>query len=81
MPSLSDLPGELNRKKLAKALERLGFIINTTGGKGSHLKLVWPKNQKSITIQKNLPKQVLLYVLKEIETISSVKWEDIKKEL
>ena len=81
MPSLSKLPGNLDRKKLIKALERLGFIINIVGGKGSHIKIVWPHNQKSITIQKNLPKQVLLYVLKEIETISNIKWEDIRKEL
>ncbi|MDD5731879.1 MAG: hypothetical protein PHU42_03245 [Patescibacteria group bacterium] len=69
----------MDRKKLTKALDRLGFIINEVGGKGSHLKVVWPKNQKSITIQKNLPKQVLLYVFKEIEIVSGIKWDDIKK--
>lgn len=81
MPSHSDLPGNLDRKKLTKALDRLGFIINKTGGKGSHIKVVWPKNQKSVTIQSNLPKQILSYVLKEIEINSGITWEDIRKEL
>ena len=44
MPSLSELLGNLDRKKLIKALERLGFIINIVGGKGSHIKIVWPHN-------------------------------------
>ena len=64
MPSHSDLPGEIDRKKLTKALLRLGFVVDTTGGKGSHIKIVWPKSQKSTTIQSKLPKQVLSYVLK-----------------
>lgn len=35
MPSRSELPGDLARKKLLTALIRLGFEINTVGGKGS----------------------------------------------
>lgn len=81
MPSLSQLPGNLARKKFIKALARLGFVISKKGGDGSHFKIIWPKNNKSVTVQKDIRKDVLYYLLKEIETISGVTWEDIKKEL
>ena len=81
MPSLSDLPGELKRKKLTKALKRLGFCIDETGGDGSHCKVVWPLRQKAVILPQELRKQVLLYVLKEIEACSGVTWEDIRREL
>jgi predicted RNA binding protein YcfA (HicA-like mRNA interferase family) len=81
MPSLSELPGELKRKKFAKALKRLGFIIDKTGGNGSHYKVVWPSTQKAVTIQAKLRKDVLYYVIKEIDEISDITWGDIKKEL
>lgn len=81
MPSLSELPGEIKRKKFIRALQRLGFVIDKTGGDGSHYKAVWIRTQKSITIQAKLRKDVLYYLLKEIETVSGLKWEDIKKEL
>jgi len=80
MPSLSELPGEIKRKKFTKALERLGFIINRTGGKGDHCKAIW-RNGKAIVIQYELRKDVLYYLVKEIELISGVTWEDIKKNL
>jgi len=53
MPSLSELPGDIKRKKFAKALERLGFVINRTGGKGDHYKAIWSKNGKAVVIQSN----------------------------
>ena len=81
MPSLSELPGEIKRKKFTKVLKRLGFLINETGGNGSHYKATWPKTNKSVIIPYNLEKQVLFYVLKEIETYSGITWEEIKKEL
>jgi len=81
MPSLSDLPGEIKRKKFTKALKRLGFEIDKTGGKGDHHKITWPKTQKSITIQSKLNKQVLYYVLKEIKEYSGIDWDEIKKYL
>lgn len=81
MPSLSELPGEIKRKKFIKALKRLGFVINKWGGDGSHYKTTWPKTQKSITIPSKLPKQTLKYVLQEIENYSGISWENIKKEL
>lgn len=81
MPSLSQLPGEIKRKKLTKALVRLGFVMDKKGGDGSHYKAKWPKNEKSVTIPYNINKYTLNYLLKEIETISGVTWEEIKREL
>ncbi|MBL7053527.1 MAG: type II toxin-antitoxin system HicA family toxin [Candidatus Portnoybacteria bacterium] len=83
MPSHSQLPGEIKRNKLLKALKRIGFKIDTTGGKGSHYIAVWPPTGKQITIQQNLRKDVLSSILKEIEKITNkqITWEDIKKEL
>ena len=81
MPSLSELPGDIKRRKFTKALERLGFVINETGGKGDHCKATWPKSGKALTIQSKLRKDVLSYLLKEIELISGITWEDIKKNL
>ena len=81
MPSLSELPGEIKRKKFIRALQRLGFFIDKAGGDGSHYKAVWFRTQKSIIIQSKLRKDVLYYLLKEIEIVSGLKWEDIKKEL
>ena len=81
MPSRSELPGEIPRKKFLKALKRLGFEINKVGGKGSHIKIIWSPTQKSITVIGDLRKDVLYYLLKEIENISGVTWDQIKEEL
>jgi len=68
MPSRSELPGEIKRRKFIKALRRLGFIVDTSGGDGSHIKITWPKTQKSLTIPSRVRKDVLRYTLKEIES-------------
>ncbi len=81
MPSRSELPGEVPRKKFIVALGRLGFQINAVGGKGSHIKIVWPRTQKSITLIDDLRKDVLYYALKQIEAMSGITWEQIQKEL
>ena len=81
MPSRSELPGDLPRKKFLRALCRLGFVVNTVGGKGDHIKLIWPPTQKSISVDSDLRKDVLYYLLKEIETISGLTWEQIKSQL
>lgn len=84
MPPLSELLGSVSRKKLLHALERLGFIIDESGGKGSHIRVLWPQNNKSITIPfEALPKQVLKYILHEIEinTNGSVTWDELKSQL
>ena len=80
MPSLSKLPSDLNRKKLIKALIRLGFRLDKSGGDGSHYKIICP-NEKTITVQYKLHKIMLKKVLEEIECYSGVTWEQIKREL
>lgn len=81
MPSRSQLPGNLNRNKFLRALIRCGFEIDMTGGDGSHCKATWTPTQKSVTIQKDLRKDVLYYILKDIEKHSGVTWEEIRKKL
>jgi len=81
MPSRSELPGSLHRNKFTKALRRLGFLIDKSGGDGSHCKVTWPGTQKSITIPQRLDKDVLYYVLKEIEQYSGITWDQIRQEL
>ncbi len=81
MPSRSELPGEISRKKFIKSLRRLGFEINTAGGKGNHFKIIWPQTQKSVSITSDLRKDVLCYLLKEIEDMSGVTWIEIRKNL
>ena len=80
MPSLSQLPDGIKRKKFLKALERVGFVIDKRGGDGSHYKATW-KNEKSITIQYDFRKDVLYEILKDIKLISGIEWEEIKKYL
>ncbi|MEK7653110.1 MAG: type II toxin-antitoxin system HicA family toxin [Patescibacteria group bacterium] len=81
MPSRSELPGSLKRKKLIKALSRLGFSIDKSGGDGSHYKVECPGSCKMVAIPYDLRKDVLYYVIKEIEKYSDITWDDIKKEL
>jgi len=80
MPSLSELPGEIKRKKLTKALIRLGFEIDKRGGDGSHYKITCP-NKKIITLPQKISKNVLYYILKEIESYSGITWNEIKDKL
>jgi hypothetical protein len=79
MPSRSELPGEIARWKFVNALRRCGFLINTVGGKGDHVKIIWPATQKSISVDGELRKDVLYYLLKEIVAVSGVTWEQIKE--
>lgn len=81
MPSLSEIPDRINRAKLLRALKRLGFRINMTGGKGSHCKVECPKNSKIVTIPEKLHKQTVCYILKEIESYSGITWDQIKARL
>lgn len=79
MPPRKSLPDNLKRKKLARALEKLGFEISTKGGDGSHIKATYISNQKSITIPKDIRRDVLYYLLKEIEFQTDITWEDIRR--
>ncbi len=83
MPSLSDLPGFIPKKKFIKALQKNGFVISTRGGKGGHFKAIY-RNEKSITLPSSgFCKNQLKYILGEIEIItkSEITWEDIKDKL
>ncbi|MFA6430017.1 MAG: type II toxin-antitoxin system HicA family toxin [Patescibacteria group bacterium] len=84
MPPLSELPGDIPRKKLLRALRRVGFVVDESGGDGSHVMINWPATNKSVTMPHLvIPKQALKYLLKEIEvvTLGRVSWEEIKREL
>jgi hypothetical protein len=80
MPSRSELPGKINRKKFIKALLRLDFIISKAGGKGNHYKIECPNSGKIITIQSDLRKDVLYYILNDIEKYCGITWDSIKNE-
>lgn len=62
-----NLPSDISQKRLAKAFEKSGFILNVRGGKGGHYKLIDPKTGKFITLQSNLYKMVLSAKLKQAE--------------
>ena len=62
-----DLPSDISQKRLARAFEKVGFILNVSGGKGGHWKLSCPKNNKFITIQSKIFKEVLKSKLKQAE--------------
>jgi len=57
---------------------RYGFKVDMSGGGGSHCKITWPGNGESITIQCDLRKDVLYYLLKEINKKTGINWEEIK---
>ncbi len=79
MPSRSELPGEIKTRKFIRALRRVGFDIDMSGGNGSHFKIIWPTTEKSLTIQSSLRKDVLHYTLKEIEEKFGITWEQIQQ--
>jgi len=83
MPSRSQLPGEIKRKRFTRALERLGFETSTKGSNGDYVKVTWPQTQKVITVQRYVRKDVLYYLLKEIKEMTNGKitWKDIKEKL
>jgi hypothetical protein len=63
------LPSDVSQKRLARAFEKVGFIVNVTGGKGGHYKLIDPKTRKFITLQSKVYKQVLKDKLKQAEQL------------
>ncbi len=77
---MNRIPSDIHPKKLLRALTWLGFVLNTKGGRGSHVKVIW-RNEKSITVQYNLHRHAFLGLLKEIEEISGLTWEEIEREL
>ena len=65
-----NLPSDISQKRLAKAFEKAGFILDVSGGKGGHYKLTCPKTNKFITLQSKIWKQVLKDKLKQAEELS-----------
>lgn len=65
----SNLPSDISQKRLAKAFEKAGFILDVSGGKGGHYKLVCPKTGKFITLQSKVWKLVLKAKLKQAEEL------------
>ena len=81
MPSRSELPGLIKKRRFVRALEKSGFVINKKGGKGGHFKAIY-KNEKTITLpSSDLRRDQLYYIVKAIESISDVTWDDLKKYL
>ena len=64
-----NLPSDISQKRLAKAFEKAGFILDVSGGKGGHYKLICPKSNKVITLQSKLWKLVLKDKLKQAEEL------------
>jgi hypothetical protein len=83
MPPRSELPSKIDREKFIRILQRFGFEISKKGGKGAHYKTTWPGTQKSTIVQNDLRKDVLYYLIDQIEKITEgeVTWEKIKKEI
>ena len=63
------LPSDVSQKRLAKAFQKVGFVIDPSGGKGGHYKLVDPKSGKFITLQYHLWKIVLKKKLQQAEEL------------
>lgn len=64
-----NLPSDVSQRRLAKAFQKVGFIIDYAGGKGGHYKLIDPKSKKFITLQSKLWKVVLKDKLKQAEEL------------
>lgn len=64
-----NLPSDISQKRLAKAFEKSGFVLNVRGGKGGHYKLIDPKTGKFIIIQSNIFKAILIAKLKQAEEL------------
>ena len=46
--SPSNFPSDSSQKNVIKAFKKIGFIIDATGGKGSHIKVIDPRTGKRI---------------------------------
>lgn len=81
MPPLSQIKDGLTQKQICKALVRLGFYIDYTGGNGSHALAEWPKNGKCLTIPYHMNKHVVRYICKQMEEISDCTWDELRSQL
>lgn len=70
-------------RKLITALKRRGFLIYTRGGKGSHIKIIDPKTNKSLTIpfQKELKPGLRVRTIKDLTTRFGLSRDDLLRGL
>lgn len=64
-----NLPSDVSQQRLAKAFKKVGFVIDYSGGKGGHYKLIDPKSGRFITLQSKIWKLVLKDKLKQAEAL------------
>ena len=81
MPSHSELPGLIKKRKFIKALEKNGFVISRKGGKGGHFKATYRNEKVIILPSSDLRKDQLYYIIKSIENITEITWKDLKRYL
>jgi len=64
MPSRSF--SDVNQKQWRKACKKLGLVIETKSGKGSHVLVKHPKFEYKYTIQRNLHKFINIKIFKKL---------------
>ena len=64
-----NFPSDSSQKKIVKAFRKIGFIVNTCGGKGSHIKIIDPKTKKWTTVQSKIYKEVIRSYIKFVEEL------------
>ena len=69
------LPSDVSQKRLAKAFQKVGFVIDPSGGKGGHYKLVDPKSGKFVTLQYHLWKIVLKKSFNKPKSLATMLWK------
>ncbi|MEA2065009.1 MAG: hypothetical protein U9O66_01790 [Patescibacteria group bacterium] len=62
-----NFPSDSSQKKIIKAFKKIGFITNNSGGKGSHIKVIEPKSEKWIIVQKQVYKEAIRSYIKFVE--------------
>lgn len=64
-----NLPSDVRQSRLLKALGKVGFIIDTASGKGSHAQAIDEKTGRYITVPNHLYKIALKQILKLAEEL------------
>lgn len=69
MPPPFNFPSDSNQRRIIKAFQKIGFVINSKGGKGSHVKVIDPKTGRWTIIQSNIHKAVIRDYVKFVEKL------------
>lgn len=69
-------------RKLISALQKRGFFIDRRGGKGSQIKIIDPKTNKSVTIpyQKELKPGLRIRIIKDLTRDFSISKKELLEE-